>query len=632
MSAGSSKGSGFFDFLFDILRNQEAAAEIDSILLDLRCRGLMSHSPREISKIVFMTVPFTWLFLLLLLPLNILASITANIRPIILSLLISFIPFYLLDGFTLFDYLILSLICLILYNIKEVSQSALIFILDIIDLVSAGHLTKIFLKYYNKLDINHKRSLTNDKNTRIISHIFNTRQLLRDNITSKWEDYFVSILKYFPEDKNLLKIEIDRYWNEVGHTDSIYNNYSPIYLSDHLDWIEIKHFHRATLATLRLVLRNLDDIDRLQVGYNGNGYTRRLTLLGTALMANVPLAFIKEIVEAGADVNFLETDDFTGEKFPIIYNAISNSSVEVVDYLLGAGADISKANAAAHLTIYQHAILWAKEIATLELLLDASNPDNFQDKRGNGLFHYAAASAHDRTAFMQVLLERNHDINAINNNGLTPLGEAASFDLAGVIWGAQNVINLQNIIFLKDKIKKGIIVNDNNDTFLHIFIKDFYNGEDEIANEIIEYFMNEGLNINHQNDDGETILMLASRRNKLSITKQILIYNPDLKIKNNIGWTAFEGICKKKFFGLVLYEDFLEYIELVELFLDKGENIYQRDELNRTFAELIDLSLNDALEGGKETRWLTDEEWQKGETIAKRFLRKLQGGTSSPRY
>ena len=77
-------------------------------------------------------------------------------------------------------------------------------------------------------------------------------------------------------------------------------------------------------------------------------------------------------------------------------------------------------------------------------------------------------------------------------------------------------------------------VKESNNTFLMYVIEKIGNG----AYRYVKYFCDKNINLNHCNNNGDTILHLAVKKNDMKSIIKLLITKCDLKIRNNNGLKA----------------------------------------------------------------------------------------------
>lgn len=116
---------------------------------------------------------------------------------------------------------------------------------------------------------------------------------------------------------------------------------------------------------------------------------------------------------------------------PFMIAALANN-IEKMNLLLNKGANINatdkEGKTALHIASFTNPKL-------IKQLIDAGADLNLKDKDGNTAMHLAASWG--RLDSIKILLENKININAINNDGYTPLGLALFY--------MQLVINIQKV-------------------------------------------------------------------------------------------------------------------------------------------------------------------------------------------
>ncbi len=143
----------------------------------------------------------------------------------------------------------------------------------------------------------------------------------------------------------------------------------------------------------------------------------------TALMwCTTNLEKVRMLVEKGANVNARSKPGRT----PLLIAAASDNSHEVVDYLLGHGADVAAKDAGQQGVL--NAAMTGNDLATIQLLVAKGAGVNSKDAYGQTPLMTAAAN--NNTAAVKLLLARGADVNAVSaaqtgpgvKNGAVALG------------------------------------------------------------------------------------------------------------------------------------------------------------------------------------------------------------------
>jgi ankyrin repeat protein len=181
---------------------------------------------------------------------------------------------------------------------------------------------------------------------------------------------------------------------------------------------------------------------------------------------------------------------------------------------------------------------------TMEFLLDKGVDINVRDNNGKTPLHDAAGLGNLKA--MEFLLDKGVDINVRDNNGKTPLHDAAGLG------------NLKAMEFLLDK---GVDINvrDNNGrTPLH--------DAAGLGNlKAMEFLLDKGVDINVRDNNGRTPLHMAAGWGKLKVMEFLLDKGVDLNVRDTNGktplhWAANSG-----------------HIEAMAFLLNKGVDVNVRD-------------------------------------------------------
>ena len=157
-------------------------------------------------------------------------------------------------------------------------------------------------------------------------------------------------------------------------------------------------------------------------------------------------------------------------------------------------------------------------------LLDTNIFDiNYQDDKGNTVLHYEARSCCDNR--LNLLLEHKADVEILNNEKMTALQMAV---LSGTV---QNYETLAKVT--SDQTQKK---NKSNDTLLHLAVI----GDDY---ELVEKFITNVEFLNFKNNDGQTPLHLAAKKNA-KIFKLLLVKVLDCGFQNIINEDIIINILK----------------------------------------------------------------------------------------
>ena len=154
---------------------------------------------------------------------------------------------------------------------------------------------------------------------------------------------------------------------------------------------------------------------------NQNGYADNSVrpMLFTAACTAGSLGLLKGLLEKGADPNIRDPADGKTALHHYRRSALARASIATVKTLLEHGASPELADHEGETPL--HAIAHTGTLEECKLCLDrcADAVLHRETPHGETLLHYAAAGK--RIDVMEYLIDRGLDINAVNNNGWTPL-------------------------------------------------------------------------------------------------------------------------------------------------------------------------------------------------------------------
>ena len=555
------KEKSWFSTLLQIRVNEDEAKDLDHILLHIRHKSLVVQDPKGRRKSILMGLPFVWLLQLLMLPL----TAVSYFKTLLIGLLIAAIPFLVFEVLDLRASLILWMIVWAGLNINHILQSFVELLFDLLDFFTLGKLTLLAVSAYSELPIEKQRSIITKYNAKFIQHLYTSRLSYGDNHHPQWESYFLSVFKYFSDDKSILQIEIENYWSEAKKDEPLHDRFQPLVLTEHMDWIEHRDWPRATPAVVKFVINRLSNINETQTSWTENGITGPRTLLGTAAAAGANIELIKMIVGAGADLNFTQSApmSFRGYEFSIIHCAVAGSNFEVVKYLLDNGVNLEKAYKNHLYTIAQFATLFASDAIVLGLIIDRSSPTNLIDERGNTLLHYALASSTDRSSQIALLAKKGMDMNLTNERGETP---AASFANGSVhITGQEGYPNVNNLLTAINLGADPNIKTKDNSSPLGLLANQ-WRGDNNLL-DAAKALVVAGAEIDHVDDHGDTPLYKAIG-NDLELTRYLLEKGADVNRPNTLSESPFTKAVRQSFST----KDVSEYVKMIELLLSHGAN------------------------------------------------------------
>jgi len=239
---------------------------------------------------------------------------------------------------------------------------------------------------------------------------------------------------------------------------------------------------------------------------------------------------VKRLLEQGADVN--AKDDFG-------HTPLSNASLvgltEIVKLLLAKGADVNAKDDFGHTPLREASDNGHYEVVKL-LLANGANDYN------GGLI---GSAGFGNIEFVNLFLSKGADVNAKDNNGITPLYKASSM-------GHYEVVKL-------------LLANGAND-YNGGLIGSAYFGDIEFVN----LFLSKGADVNAKDNNGITPLYKASSMGHYEVVKLLLSKGADVNAKDNNGWTPLRVASSRG------------HTEIVKLLIAKRADVNAKDNNGNT--------------------------------------------------
>jgi ankyrin repeat protein len=242
------------------------------------------------------------------------------------------------------------------------------------------------------------------------------------------------------------------------------------------------------------------------------------------------LARVKELVEAGADLNA----KFRGGDTALV-NASQSGHLDIVKYLVEKGANVNVKNGSG-LTPTAMGIL-SLHLEIVKYLIEKGANVNQKNALGGTLLMTAAYV--DRPEIVKYLIEKGADIDAKNKKGDTACYLAKSPELKALLCSGGGYDIFQAIKYyiparVKDLVEAGANVNaKENDGSTPLIIASQSGHLD-----IVKYLVEKGANVNAADVTGVTALMFSSKIGYLDIVKYLVEKGADINAKDKKGKTA----------------------------------------------------------------------------------------------
>ncbi|BFZ03468.1 hypothetical protein BsWGS_06507 [Bradybaena similaris] len=247
----------------------------------------------------------------------------------------------------------------------------------------------------------------------------------------------------------------------------------------------------------------------------------------TPLMASKNRAVAEFLIQRGADVNHI-IEGRNGNETPLSHminrNCKSASTVELCKVLIDNGASVNCRDGDGKTPLMMAASNGC--VNMLQMLLNNGTDVSDKDNKGNtALLHAVTDQCFENVScLIDFTRDKKNVINIQNNEGLTPL-------IVSVKKG--------NVVIMKKLIENGADVNikDNNENAAlhHLLIVCPYDKE-----EILTFLLKAGSQVNCQNKDGLSPLMLAAKKSNSSLMSKLLDAGAEVNAvsKNNNSQTA----------------------------------------------------------------------------------------------
>lgn len=271
-----------------------------------------------------------------------------------------------------------------------------------------------------------------------------------------------------------------------------------------------------------------------QKGNNVNKLTHdgRLYIHWAANKGNVEL--MQYLLKKGSRMDVLDSHGYSVLNFAA---TTGQKNTKVYDVCLANGLKITDVNhhgANALLLVSQR----ATDFSTINYFISKGLDLNSKDADGNGIFNYVVKAGN--TNMLDQLIAKGVDYKTLNNEG----GNAMIFASMGGR-GAANGLNVFK--YLESKGIRANITTKKGLTPLHGLA-----GKSKDAN-VINYFLNKGVDVNQADQDGNTAFLNAAARNDLAIVTLLQKKVKDINAKNKKGESALALAVKRNTLNVVSF-------------------------------------------------------------------------------
>lgn len=301
----------------------------------------------------------------------------------------------------------------------------------------------------------------------------------------------------------------------------------------------------------------------LNVGENPNVLVRNITpLMAACRMDNFDVA--EKLISCGATVNI---SILATRESPFSY-AVYFSSPNLIRLLLQHGANPEQMTGGVSPLIYS--VIYNNPEVVQALLVGGANP-NTQDNKGFSALHHAVKDNFFNLVILLII--GRADVNLFNQDGWAPLHYAARLHDTEI---------MQALIAAGAEVD--ITRSEHGQTPLHL---DANNTDNIHSIAGLKILLDNKSNINAVDNNGETAICLAVKRNAFEKVAFLLSQGANCKIQNKHGGTAlFRAI-------------FFNYLDIFNLVLNKSD-VFSKHHMNKS-------------DWAKQLNYLTPEAKQRGQ-------------------
>lgn len=244
---------------------------------------------------------------------------------------------------------------------------------------------------------------------------------------------------------------------------------------------------------------------------------------------------VKTLLDRGADINAQDDIDMTA-----LMHSVKNSHIEVVKLLLSKGADVNLSSEGGLVAFHWVGMTGNIEIA--KLFLERGVDINTQSKN-NGTTALTMAAIFGRPNIVPFLLNNGADKTLTNSKGETALMIAEEREHSGIVRVMGTERENYAIIHL---LKYDEFPSD--DAMYNYYSRSDplkIAAEDKLRSAALKgtylsvwKLLDEGVNVNAQDEKGRTALMLAAANGWTKIVNFLIDRGADINIAEESGWTA----------------------------------------------------------------------------------------------
>ena len=269
---------------------------------------------------------------------------------------------------------------------------------------------------------------------------------------------------------------------------------------------------------------------------------------------NNNLELAQFLIDKGADFNILNSSGET-----LLFKAVEKGDQQIIKLLIELGININHRNNSNLTAIFKvfHNHKKGGKQAILELLIAQGAEINIRDNNNRTFLSYVAGDKNISSSVVELLLSSGLEVDPIDTQGYTPLSYAvnnSNWQVVKILINHGADVNIKVSHNTITPVLKAIIENNLEITKLLLDYKADLNisdnqtmsllvnklNSDSINKEIFKLLIDRGLNINTQNEKGNTLLSLvvdhySHSKDKLKIVEFLIANGADVNIRDQAG-------------------------------------------------------------------------------------------------
>jgi ankyrin repeat protein len=303
-------------------------------------------------------------------------------------------------------------------------------------------------------------------------------------------------------------------------------------INKHAD-VTLKNNEKKTPINIAIEKNNIDIVNELldlnKLDINQRDIHGRSLLQNIVVFGNIEMA--KNLIIHGADIN---NKDHAGRN--ILYDALSYGDQVFIQYLLALESiDLDFIDQDGN-TIMQHPEVLKNDAIAKDLIVAGIDPTVIGKEKGNSYFLETILRGKEANDIIDLALEYGANVNARTDKGNTILTETiniASKFYYDKLDKKENLIQLVNKMLEHNGDINAIDKEGESALFNAIRMDDF---------EISSFLLDNDIDPNIQNNDGETILseLVLNGVKSISLIQLLLVYESSPTLKNKKNQTLYE--------------------------------------------------------------------------------------------